>query len=58
VLAALVQYVKTKVPGAARDTMMVKPVIGYSIAFPMVVIAMIAYILALKRFRKAEKELL
>jgi hypothetical protein len=38
--------------------MMVEPVIGYSNALPMGVIAMIASILAFKSLWKAEKELL
>jgi putative transport protein len=53
-LAAVVQYVRTNAPSAARDTMMAEPVIGYSIAYPMGVIAMIASILALKRLWKVD----
>ena len=53
-LAAVVQYVKTNAPSAARDTMIAEPVIGYSIAYPMGVIAMIASILALKRLWKVD----
>ncbi len=53
-LAAVVQYVTTNAPSAARDTMMAEPVIGYSIAYPMGVIAMIATILALKRLWKVD----
>ena len=53
-LAAVVQYVRTNAPSAARDSMMAEPVIGYSIAYPMGVIAMIASILAVKRLWKVD----
>jgi putative transport protein len=53
-LAAVVQYVRTNAPSAARDAMMAEPVIGYSIAYPMGVIAMIASILAVKRLWKVD----
>ncbi len=53
-LAAAVQYVRTNAPGAARDAMMAEPVIGYSIAYPMGVIAVIATILVVKRAWKVD----
>src|SRR5512133_977757 len=40
-LAAVIQYVRTNAPASARDVMIAEPVIGYSIAYPMGVIAMI-----------------
>ena len=48
-LAGVVQYVRSNAPAAVRDVMTGEPVIGYSIAYPMGVIAMIASVLALKR---------
>jgi putative transport protein len=53
-LAAVVQYVRTNAPSATRDALMAEPVIGYSIAYPMGVIAMIASILAVKRAWKVD----
>ncbi len=53
-LAAVVQYVKTSAPTALADAMMAEPVIGYSIAYPMGVIAMILSILTLKRLWKVD----
>jgi putative transport protein len=53
-LAAAVQYVKANAPDATRDAMMAEPVIGYSIAYPMGVIAVIASILVMKRIWKVD----
>ncbi len=53
-LAAVVQYVRTNASSATRDALMAEPVIGYSIAYPMGVIAMIASILVLKRAWKVD----
>lgn len=53
-LAAVVQYVRTNAPDAARDAMMAEPVISYSIAYPMGVIAVIATILFMKRAWKVD----
>ena len=50
----LLQYVKANAAPAARDAMMAEPVIGYSIAYPMGVIAVIASILAVKRLWKVD----
>jgi putative transport protein len=53
-LAGVVEFVRINAPSAARDAMMAEPVIGYSIAYPMGVIAVIASILAMKRFWKVD----
>ncbi len=53
-LAAVVQYVRTNAPSAVRDAMMAEPVIGYSIAYPMGMITMIATVLVLKRLWKVD----
>jgi putative transport protein len=53
-LAAAIDYVKANAPSATRDAMMAEPVIGYSIAYPMGVIAVIASILTLKRLWKVD----
>ena len=53
-LAGVVQYVRSNAPAAVRDVMTGEPVIGYSIAYPMGVIAMIASVLALKRHWKVD----
>lgn len=53
-LAAVVQYVRTNAPSATRDALIAEPVIGYSIAYPMGVIAMIATVLVLKRVWKVD----
>src|SRR5512136_3308713 len=53
-LAAVVEYVKSNAPSAARDAMMAEPVVGYSIAYPMGVIATIATILVMKRVWKVD----
>lgn len=53
-LAAVVQYVRNNAPAAARDAMMAEPVVGYSIAYPMGVIAVILSILAVKRIWKVD----
>ncbi|HEX9115234.1 MAG TPA: aspartate:alanine exchanger family transporter [Anaerolineae bacterium] len=53
-LAGVVQYVRNNAPAAARDALMAEPVIGYSIAYPMGVIAMIASILVVKRAWKVD----
>lgn len=53
-LAGVVQYVRNNAPAAVRDAMTAEPVIGYSIAYPMGVIAMIASVLAMKRFWKID----
>jgi putative transport protein len=53
-LAGVIEYVRTHAPSAARDAMMAEPVIGYSIAYPMGVIAMIASVLAMKRILKVD----
>jgi putative transport protein len=53
-LAAVVQYVRTNAPSAVRDAMMAEPVIGYSIAYPMGVIAVIASVLVCKRHWKVD----
>jgi putative transport protein len=53
-LAGVVQYVRNNAPAAVQDTMMAEPVIGYSIAYPMGVIAMIACILVMKRVWKVD----
>lgn len=53
-LAAVVEYVRANAPEAARDAMMAEPVVGYSIAYPMGVIAVIASILTMKRLWKVD----
>ena len=53
-LAGVVEYVRNSAPEAARDAMMAEPVIGYSLAYPMGVIAVIASILAMKRIWKVD----
>ena len=53
-LAAVIDYVKANAPSATRDTMMAEPVIGYSITYPMGVIASIVSILAMKRLWKVD----
>jgi putative transport protein len=53
-LAGVIDYVKANASGASLDTMMAEPVIGYSITYPMGVIAMIACILALKRYWRVD----
>ena len=53
-LAAVIDYVKANAPSATRDAMMAEPVIGYSITYPMGVIASIVSILAMKRLWKVD----
>lgn len=53
-LAAVVQYVKTNAPSSALDAMLAEPVVGYSIAYPMGVIAVIISILVMKRIWKVD----
>jgi putative transport protein len=53
-LAAVVQYIRTNAPAASADLLTAEPVVGYSIAYPMGVIAMIATILVLKRLWKID----
>jgi putative transport protein len=53
-LAGVVQYVRNNSPAAQVDAMTAQPVIGYSIAYPMGVIAVIACVLIVKRLWKAD----
>jgi len=53
-LAGVVEYVRNNAPGDARDAMMAEPVIGYSITYPMGVIAVIASVLVMKRIWKVD----
>lgn len=57
-LAAVVEYLGANVPAgtgaAARDMLLAEPVIGYSIAYPMGVIAVILVVLAVKRLWKVD----
>jgi putative transport protein len=57
-LAGVVEYLRSNVPAgidpATLDTMLAEPVIGYSIAYPLGVISMIACILVVKRFWKVD----
>ena len=53
-LAAVVEYVKTNTLIDVRDTMMAQPVVGYSVAYPMGVIAVIGSMLVLKRLWKID----
>jgi putative transport protein len=53
-LAGVLDYVKANAAPAALDAMTAEPVIGYSITYPMGVIAVIASILAVKRLWKVD----
>ena len=53
-LAAAIDYLKMNAPSAARDAMMAEPVIGYSITYPMGVIAVIISILTMQRLWKVD----
>lgn len=53
-LAGVVEYVRNTAPAALRDATMAEPVVGYSIAYPMGVIAVIACILVMKRVWKVD----
>ena len=53
-LAGVVEYVRNNAPAAVRDATMAEPVVGYSIVYPMGVIAVIACILVAKRAWKVD----
>ena len=53
-LAGVLDYVKANAAPAALDAMTAEPVIGYSITYPMGVIAVIASILTVKRLWKVD----
>jgi putative transport protein len=53
-LAAVVEYVKTNAASDMREALMAQPVVGYSVAYPMGVIAVIASILVTKRLWKVD----
>jgi len=53
-LAAVVEYVKNNAASDVRDAMMAQPVVSYSVAYPIGVIAVIGSILVLKRLWKID----
>lgn len=55
-LAGLLEYIKTYAPPELVDEMLNEPVVGYSIAYPMGVIGMIAAIAVLQRVWRIDYE--
>jgi putative transport protein len=53
-LAGVLDYIKGNAPAALREAMLAEPVVGYSIAYPMGVIAMIASVVMVKRLWKVD----
>ncbi len=53
-LAGVVEYIKGYAPQALRDQMLAEPVIGYSISYPMGVVAMILVISLVQRLWRVD----
>lgn len=53
-LASVLEYIKNSAPPGTLDQMLAEPVIGYSITYPMGVLAMILMINLLQRFWKVD----
>ncbi len=53
-LAGVLEYIKSNAPDALREAMLAEPVVGYSIAYPMGVIAMIVSVVVMKRLWKVD----
>lgn len=53
-LAGVLEYIKSNAPASAVETMLAEPVVGYSIAYPMGVIAMIVSVVVMKRLWKVD----
>jgi len=53
-LASVLEYIKSYAPPGTLDRMLAEPVIGYSITYPMGVLAMILMINLLQRFWKVD----
>ncbi len=53
-LAAVLDYIKGSAPSSALDQMLAEPVVGYSIAYPMGVVAMILVIYLTQRIWKID----